>query len=104
MQLVKALPRGLRLPDEDLFLESDKLFPDPGEVDEWLMPAFLEIKDVLAYMQCKEQHPAHQPATQALKIALQLIDAVGGCRDVDKFRKELVAGLRNAANAIERRR
>lgn len=104
MQPVKALPAGIRNAEDEVLFESVKLFPDPEEREEWLKPAFLEITDLLSYMRCKAEHPAHEPASQALKIALQLIDAVGGCRDADKFRKELVAGLRNAANAIERRR
>ena len=105
MQLVKVLPRGIRETDEEsLLLESDKLFPHADEREEWLLPAFLEIKDLLSYMECKQSHPAHHTAVQALRIALQLIDAVGGCADADKFRRELAAGLRNAASAIERHR
>jgi hypothetical protein len=78
------------------------MFPDPRERDEWLKPAYLEVKDLLAYMESKRRHPAHAPAVQALGLVLRVIDAVAGCRDADRFRTRLAAELRRAADALER--
>jgi hypothetical protein len=76
------------------------LFPDPDEQAEWLDPAVLELADLRAYLDCK-RHPAKGTARMALKLAIQLVQAVGRCRDDGWFRSEVAEGLRRAADAFE---